>query len=115
MLLCGLSHAEYKDEHKENLLEEASLFYAAGFQSSVVFFMMGLFFIVAYEALKSFGIPFTVWGKILYIMISSLIAIGVIRIRKKYFNIRPRTNYWVYRIIALWMVIIILVILFKVD
>ena len=111
LLLSGLSLAEYKDEHKENLLEAANLSYAAGFQSSLVFFMIGLVNIMVYQLFKSNGIPFNPLGKITYFVISLLIAFGVWRIRKEYFDIRPKTNFWVKRIIGLWIFIIIVVLI----
>ncbi len=111
MLLCGLSLAEYKDERKENLLEAANLSYAAGFQSSLVFFMIGIFNIAVYQLFKSNEIPFNPLGKIIYFVISLLIAFGVWRIRKEYFNIRPKTNQFVKWIVGIWVFIIIVVLL----
>lgn len=107
LLLSGLSLAEYKDEHKENLLEAANLSYAAGFQSSLVFFMIGFFNFITYGILKDNKILFNVWGKIIYFLISLLILFGVWHLRKKYFDIRPKTNYWIKRIIGIWIIIII--------
>lgn len=109
LLLCGLSVAEFKAEHREKLLEIVNISYATGFQSSLVFFMIGLFNFITYGFFKNNEIPFNLWGKIIYFLISLLIIFGVWRMREKYFKIRPETNQFVKWIVGIWVFIIIVV------
>ena len=114
LLLSGLYHAEIKKEYKEKLLERASFYYTAGFQSSVVLFFLGISCLVTYNTFKSVGIFFTLWGKILFMIINVLIVIGTIRIHKKFFINRQETNNLVYWIIGIWMFLITVFILSKI-
>ena len=114
LLLCGLSHAEINKEYMEKLLEKASFYYTVGFQSSFVLFFLGVFCLFTYNTFKSVGIFFTLWGKILFMVINVLIVIGAIRTHKKFFINRQETNELVYWVIRIWVFLITVFILSKI-
>lgn len=104
LLLCGISFAEYKD--KKNLRKTSCSIYAIGFQSFVVIFLLAFPSYLTYIYFKSIiDVISNPWNVILSFIISFLIAIGVIYIRKEYFKTRPETDQAIYLIIMLWMFI----------
>ena len=108
LLLTGISLAEYKDENIENLWKTADFFYTIGFQSVVVLFLLVSGSILTYSILKQYIINQVIpepWNLILSIIISLLIALWVISIRKKYFKIREETNQIIYFIIFIWIIV----------
>ena len=86
LYLCGLSRAKIKGEFKKKLSEMANDSYETGFQLSVVIFSLDISFGIIYYLFKDYGFFFTLWGKIILIIINFLIAVGTIRIRQKCFE-----------------------------
>lgn len=108
LYLCGLSYAKLRGKFNERLWEIASEIYAIGFQYSFFIFFINIFFGFIYSYFK--GYSYSSWGKILLIIITFLIAMGTIKIRKKFFELPDDGNLF-HILIGFWIFIISLLIL----
>jgi hypothetical protein len=116
LYLCGLSETKLKTkEFKEKLAEIANDIYTIGFQYSFFIFFLNISFGLIYYYFKGNSYLFTLWGKILLIIITFIIAIGTIKIREKYFEHLEDDNSLIYTLIGFWVFFITLFIGFNIN
>ncbi len=113
LFVKGFSYAGVSDFDQKWLSEFSDFTYAFSFQSSIIFFVLGIFLGATANIFDSLKIPHIIWAKMFFILINFGMVVGLVYVWMRHFskNNNQYTNLAIYVSVILWSISMTLIFL----
>lgn len=113
LFVKGFSYAGVSEPDQKLLSVYSDYIYAFSFQSSVIFFVLGIFLGATANVFDNLEMLTIIWAKMFFILINLGMAVGLVYVWMRHFskNNNQNTNLAIYVSVILWSIFMTLIFL----